>query len=389
MVSASRHLKSPVVSLLSASPASSRAAQELVKNLFAMEPINLNDHEHAGDELDNKLAVPMFTRRFDSVASKVSCVRSSIALSFIDKRNRRRRIRSTAENHQGATGDHHFSLLGVTSVNDCQQNDDLNVQESRRLLASCIRSPLRLVMSHAAGRPISGSAITQFDSGLPLLNLPKTNDTTATQSAQTIQQGGLKELVLPFYDDSLYPDGQSLLSKLGSSSLNRPAVGLYQWPNNGIVIRPLPSAKEDRSLPVPSLVFYCKDLELAADKLASIGGISAKIGYNGLASSGQLMVSHPSLLGLDIRLTDSAECTSAFPEAQEALLASSLSELQNVNVLKGDIGTESEKDARDNSMDCWVEFRANMKRPSGFVKRAVKGNAGKVKTAKAPDLPYE
>mmetsp|Transcript_29259 Transcript_29259/g.52925 ORF Transcript_29259/g.52925 Transcript_29259/m.52925 type:complete len:244 (-) Transcript_29259:58-789(-) len=243
-------------------------------------------------------------------------------------------------------------------------------------------------MSHAAGRPISASTITQFDSGLPLLNLPETNDTYSTESTQVLQ-GGLKELVIPFYDDSLYPDDQSLLSKLGSSTLNRPAVGLYQWPNNGIVIRPLPSAKEDRSLPSPSLVFYCKDLEIAADKLASVGGISAKIGYNGLQSSGQLMVSHPSLLGLDIRLTDNVEYTSAFPEAQEALLASSLGELQNVNVLKGDIGTESEKDARDNNMDCWVEFRANMRRPSGFMKRAVKGNGGKVKTAKAPDLPYE
>jgi hypothetical protein len=387
MVSASRHLKSPVVSLLSASPASSKAAQELLDNLFAMEPFILNDQDLAGDELDNALTFPMFHRRFDSVASK--CPASGAVLHFLAlTKGTTAETESKNENQQAATGDQHFSLLGVTSLNDFEQNDHLSIQKSRRLLASCIRSPLRVVMNHAAGRPISASTITQFDSGLPLLNLPETNDTYSTQSTQALQ-GGLKELVVPFYDDSLYPDAQSLLSKLGSSTLNRPAVGLYQWPNNGIVIRPLPSAKEDRSLPSPSLVFYCKDLEIAADKLASVGGISAKIGYNGLQGSGQLMVSHPTLLGLDIRLTDSVEYTSAFPEAQEALLASSLDELQNVNVLKGDIGTESEKDARDNKMDCWVEFRANMRRPSGFMKRAAKRNGGKVKTAKVPDLPYE
>jgi hypothetical protein len=375
MVLASKFVRSPVVSLLSESPAASRAAQELVKNLFSMEPIMFSSGHHADDDLDAVLKNPLFSRRFDSVASK--CPSSGTVLHFVSLTTGG--ANSTNES-QSATNSQHFSLLGITSSSKDEIDND--IKESRRMIASRIRSPLRLLMNHAVGRPISASAITRFDSGLPFLDLPTNNNSDSIQSTQT----GLKELVVPFYDDSLYPDGQSLLSLLGSSTLNRPAVGLYQWPN-GIAIRPLPSAKEDRVLPAPSLVFYCRDLEEAAAKLEANGAISSKIGYNGLDKSGQLMVSHASLLGLDIRLTDCIEYSSAFPEAQDALLASSLVELQNVNVLKGDTATESEQDARDNNMDCWVEFRANMKRPSGYIKRIAK--AGKVKTATAPDIPYE
>jgi hypothetical protein len=219
------------------------------------------------------------------------------------------------------------------------------------------------------------------------------NKESLHSSSQSSHPGALKEVAIPFYDDCFYPNGQSLLSVLGSSTLIRPTVGLYQWPDNGIAIRPLPSAEEDRTISVPSLVFFNKDLDTVAAQVSAVGAVSAKIGYNGLAESGQLMVSHPMLYGLDIRVTDCVEFASAFPEAQEALLASSLGELQNTNVLvkggkENDVATRSTVDTRENQGDCWVEFRANMKRPSGFIKRSTTRKS-KVRTAKAPDLPFE
>jgi len=39
--------------------------------------------------------------------------------------------------------------------------------------------------------------------------------------------------------------------------------------------------------------------------------------------------------------------------------------------------------------DCWVEFRANLKKPSGFFTRNTKSNRQSHKVAKAPDIPYE
>jgi len=377
-----------VVSIFSASPASSRAAQEILWNLFSIEPITLIHQED--DELDQVLKVPMLSRRWDSVASK--CPFSGAVLHFLS-------LTTPGSDSVSETANGHLSLLAISDAdNDEKQNDASVVNESRRCLASHIGNDnnsfaqsLRLVMKHAAGTSMSASTITRLEGGLPLLNLPKSRNEELSQSPLNLT-GGLKEIAVPFYDDSVYPDGQSLLSVLGSSPLKRPAIGLYQWPTNGIAIRPLPSAMEDRTLPAPSLVFYCEDLEEVADKASTVGALMAKIGHNGLEKSGQLMMSHPNLPGLDIRLTDSMEYKSAFPEAQEALLASSLGELQNVNVCleggKDGIATRVKTDDRDNAGDCWVEFRANLKQPSGFLKRAVKSGS-KVRTAKAPDLPYE
>jgi hypothetical protein len=103
------------------------------------------------------------------------------------------------------------------------------------------------------------------------------------------------------------------------------------------------------------------------------------------------MVAHPDLPGLDFRLTDSLEYSSSFAEAQDALLAGSLLELQSENVLLegGDGRRELMKpDAKDGEGDCWVEFRANVKRPLEYMKRNSKTlNAAKV--AKVPDIPYQ
>lgn len=378
-----------MVSILAANPSSSRAAQELLRDLFSIEPITFNNERD--DELDQMLKVPMFSRSFDSAASK--CPSSGTVLHFLSLTSPGGASVSTNANQNGGR----LSLLAITDSSNDAQNDACAVAEARRLLASNFCKDknhyvhsLRLVMNHAAGRPSSASSVTRLDGGLPLLNLPKSTNEESLQSQRSLPDGLLKEIAIPVYDDAVYSDGQSLLSVLGSSSLKRPALGLYQWPgDDGVVIRPLPSAMEDRSLPPPSLVFYCNDLEEATAKVSSLGGISAKIGHNGLKKSGQLMISHQSLLGLDIRLTDTMQYASSFPEAQEALLASSLEELQNVNVCRGGGGkNNSVAENKTDQGDCWGEFRANMKHPSGYLKRATKSGRTR-RIAKVPDLPYE
>jgi hypothetical protein len=323
------------------------------------------------------------------VASK--CKSSGAVFHFLSISLNRSDQAATSE------GGGHLSLLAVTDSQTKKQSDINCVQESRRLIASVYKEAgylrsLRLTLNHAAGRPISVCDIIGFGDGLPLILLPRNDEGTPIEAKGPRTHSGLKEIAIPHYDDWKFPNGQTLLSMLGSSALHRPAVGLYQWPNNGVAIRPLPSAMEDRFLPAPSLVFFCEDLEQAADKLSALGAVSAKIGFNGLQASGQLMVSHPNLPGLDIRLTDSTEYTSAYPEAQEALLASSLGALQNTNVLlkggKENKTTRAQTDERANVGDCWVEFRANLRQPSGFVNRSRK--SGRVRrVAKAPDLPFE
>ena len=93
---------------------------------------------------------------------------------------------------------------------------------------------------------------------------------------------------------------------------------------------------------------------------------------------------------VDIRLCPATKPSSMFAEAQESLLASSLSELQSKHVLthhsaKDTAAADREADPKTNNMDCWVEFRANIRNPKGFLPR----QSASPRTAKAPDLPYE
>ena len=156
---------------------------------------------------------------------------------------------------------------------------------------------------------------------------------------------------------------------------------------------------------------------------------TSKVGFSGSAN-GQLQITVPNLHGLELRFCDSNQLSSSFAEAQESLMAGSLTELQNVNVMaegrggSGSVGNsttsstsghssslngksrdDDEKDAfkpRIDSMnglgDCWVEFRANVKKPAGYLKNVLvsrtnsmtAGGAGKTsRIAKAPTLPYE
>ncbi len=313
---------------------------------------------------------------------------------------------------------------------------------------------------------------------------PPSSDETTKRKFQ------LREIVLPFFDSTTYVNGKSMLQIFSESGLQRPMTGLYQWNDNdnnkgndndnnnnddgsnnnnsnSIVFRPLPSPSIDIKLPPATFVYQCDTLDDAKNQLVQLQNqevpISTsmsmpmdniqltKVGFNGYQNNGQLRVESsynnsnssststaataalPS--SLEFRYCDAKELSSTFAEAHESLLAGSLDDLQNVNVMvegtKTSTGGSTDGDdnrqlmkkneARVDSMnglgDCWVEFRANMKQPSGFFKKSPVGtnneggnirqwlsafvqgfmrNSGNTtkngrssRVAKAPDIPYQ
>ena len=157
-------------------------------------------------------------------------------------------------------------------------------------------------------------------------------------------------------------------------------------------------------------MFQCDNLESCVETLKGNAAADntntalAKVGFSGCGTGGQYMIRNSLLDGLDIRLCDATELSSSFAEAQEALLAASLDELQSVNVMNEgsndgrnkskDSATSQEggSDAMNGLGDCWVEFRANVKKPGGFFGQKggiAGGSRRKPEVAKAPDIPYE
>ena len=94
--------------------------------------------------------------------------------------------------------------------------------------------------------------------------------------------------------------------------------------------------------------------------------------------------------GMHVRLCSQQKPSSRFAEAQDSLFASSLSELQSQDVLLAK--EETSADPRTNNTDCWVEFRANLRHPLGFLPLSSllsTASSSPPKIAKAPNLPYE
>ena len=231
--------------------------------------------------------------------------------------------------------------------------------------------------------------------------------------------GKLRELVLPFFAGAASSSSSSSpQEKLSASSLLRPLPGLYQCSagpdlaaeeegatvatgakgrsrptsNPGLVFRPLPAASEDLRLSPPSLVFQCVSLSEARELVeGELGGGTRKIGWRGHGQPGSLIVSHPSVVGIDVRICEAATeewtLSSSFDESQDSLLAGSVAELQSTHVTsegRSDVidATSARGDERSGKGDCWVEFR------SGFVKSLFKKSPG-ITVAKPPDLPYD
>lgn len=401
-----------VITLLSSSPALSRRAQTALQSLLKVEPVSFTaDSIKDGDALDGIIPFRSNSTSWDSVVSREAA--SGTILHFLS-------INGSVENRDKEQ----LSVLSLVEQEagvGSSSSVDESIQFSRNLLAEQINnragqsffspsSTTKIAMKHSLlGQSVTTNDLLGFGGGLPLLKPLAGASLEAASSPEVTTKKNkneptirFKELCIPHFDDASYPDGSTLLSTL-SESLHRPAVGLYQFRCNenhkGIAVRPLPSAKEDRMLPFPSLVFYksnddesnSTDDGNAASK-PDDGCRTAKIGFSS-SKTGQYMVSHPDLPGLDIRLTDTEDFSSHFAEAQQALLAGSLSELQSNNVLLegGGDNNESRSDSMNGLGDCWVEFRANMKQPSGFFNKrsANSSSSSQPKVAKAPDIPYE
>lgn len=216
--------------------------------------------------------------------------------------------------------------------------------------------------------------------------------------------GDLKEIVIPF-DFSSNTSSTTWMDTLSSTSRHssyRSVTGLYQLPYSNIYIRPIPMAKEDRQYGLsPTLIFH-SDTEHMDDVLEQNRTIQnevnttqiMKIGYTGRKSHGQLMISDRSTFGgMHVRLCSQEKPTSMYAEAQDSLLASSLGELQSQRVLQTKTDHSSSTDPRTNSTDCWVEFRANLRHPLGFISTSSSllsnAHSDPPKIAKAPNIPYE
>ena len=318
--------------------------------------------------------------------------------------------------------------LAAHSVRDCSTvGDPYSVLlEARNRLATALQaqakhvtatshsiSSLRILRSAWTGGGTSSDLIKHT---LPIIDLEDHGDVNRPvdfdedrMNETWNRSGALKEIVIPTFTSDTYPNGHSLLTALQQSChVRQPLPGLYQLPQ-GLCIRPLPAAPEDRRLPPPSLIFHTESL-LQTDH-RDPETTAFKIGFTGVGTKGQLMLRDKSYnatnssnngIGVDVRLCASTRPSSMFSEAHESLLASSLHELQSVHVLNPthknrvnssaknasideqhrhqrelfrngqvteDNPVQRQNDPNTNKMDCWVEFRANMKHPQGFLSR--------------------
>ena len=353
-------MASTVVSFFSPSPSASRRAQDLLARLCKLEKVTLGPFKHEEDKLNSifQSFLPMFSNSWDSVALK--CQSSGTMIHFLSSSDAEDESR-----HQRNA----FALLGITKATENDSNQAV-VQSFRDLLAHSIENRSSAIkLKKSIGSFHAQEMLRDVSNGsLPLLTIGEQPAASAGDVTRDVPPSGLKEVVVPFFDYAEYTDGTTILSRL--SRMHRPAVGVYQLGDRSVRVRPLPTASEDRSLPPPSLVFHCDDLEEVDHQ--QVGAKSGKIGFSG-NKKGQLMVQHEDLLGLDIRFCSNEKVISAFDEARESLLAGSLDELQSTNTLLAG-GEKSKDDDRIGVSDCWVEVRANLKSPSGFMRR--RGRSG-------------
>lgn len=445
----------PTITLLTRSPSSSRKTQTIFNALFGMMPIDATQKGIEGfgnDEEDdirtingriqggnatkrdsmNAMFHPLLGMNWDSVASV--CPSSGTILHFLSLTSTSAREYVETESVSN-DDDFGLSLLSVTEGFDDLKSEltTMSTREamyesvlmSRQMLASHMeqhRNPktlgLTLAALHALGKPITHSRVMgRANNGIPLLSWRRgglwtsNKDTIEVNWENTSDQSPpnrLREVVLPYFDDATGTSGRSLLAEFSSSPLSRPITGLYQWPSltsnkKGVAFRPLPCGTEDLNLPPPTLVFQCQSIDKAKTSIEKIGGSAAKVGFSGKQQQGQLRVTGLSMLsGLDVRFCESESFSTSFAEAEEAVMAGSLEELQSVNVMADGRGQENVRSSDDNDDnnnvrrtdpmtdlgDCFVEFRANIKNPSGFFKSTSRsGSGGRI--AKSYSMPFE
>jgi hypothetical protein len=418
----SQRLLRPVVTLLSDSPRASVKASEVLQRLFNMEHIDMSRHHKSSDinrlernpiedDALNKALLPYFRRGFHSVG----CLDEGSGTIFhllslaCDTRNTEHSISAEKDNERM----NYLSLLSITEtrisgkenvIDDCIASIHGTRDIIARHMDKSMLNALKLLAMQFLNKPITPHHITSLDNGLPLFLFPD-DETLKTdeKSGQVQSKLKLREIVIPFDDESTYPNGLTLLQSLSNSALPRPKTGLFQWTstsklsaNGGFTIRPLPIAKVDLNVPSPSIIFQCESLDQVQSEF-SRHAILNKVGFNSM-TSGQLMVNHHNLQGIDLRYCQSKELSSIFQEAQESLMAGSLDDLQNVNVMvkggnpqsvgENPAASPTRVDSMNGLGDCWVEFRANLKRPMGYFEGKSRRKSVQ-RTVKAPDLPYE
>jgi len=170
----------------------------------------------------------------------------------------------------------------------------------------------------------------------------------------------LREVVLPHRPDDTVPS--SLRGSRARDGRGRPiprtcvlgAVGAGPSPPFSTILRAVPAAGCDRKLSAPTLVFRREDA--GVDIKCPNGAIDLyPVGRRG-GRAGQLVVRHPALLGVDVRICASEFSEACFDETTEAMLAGSVKELQNNNVSPDGFG-ERKTDTRVGNGDCWMEVR--------------------------------
>jgi hypothetical protein len=406
--------RAPLITLLSSSPAAARRAVKLLSRTTSLRAVGENETFH---------------RVIPWVLVKTVCRDNGTLVQWLAPEHT-----SSASSSSPPSPRH--SLLAV-------QADMPIVEVSCN--PNCVLDPFESTLSRAKlrisswlRRPVSPSHLLG-PSQHPVLHLDKSpsgvlDDLLPTVSANVVTSDthpprrGLKEIVIPLDEDESSDDGVARSVRWDQlSRLSRPATGLYELPGSSLCLRPLSAGLYDRTLPPPSLIFHCESdpgPSLAAQLSLGNDGDSPqqrvtlrRIGHAGGGGShkdlvalrhGQYRLESDDLSGLDVRLCGSEAYQSMFCEAHESLLAGSLEQLQSLDVLgagrrwrglpvensamtshhsKENRGTlDDEIDPRTVSSDCWIEFRANLRRPSGFFNRRHTGKGG---SAKAPELPYD
>jgi len=407
----SRRLQAPIITILSPCLTASKKAVSLLSLLGNMEEVSLvtEDSPCSDKALNNtfKSSIPGLSRSWDSIGAR--CPISGSVIHFCSSSNLGAQKEHDDQNPQTTP----FALLAITdddeSIREEEYKGDAEVQSAikhfRNLLASRINNGASLNSTLLNLKCLINGKLTTNDllkdisrDGLPLLSIPDRCSNGDSSIPRRESKGRMdstsspffKEIVVPHFDHAAYIDGSTLVSKLSLATTNRPAVGVFEWPNSTTCIRPLPTAAEDQRLPSPSLIFHCDSPEDAI-KIREYGFREARIGYGGLGPGhGQVMLLHEDLIGLDIRYCPRTTISSTFSEAQESLLAGSLDELQSTNILLSG-GENAKSDERIGNGDCWVEVRANLKRPSNYWHRFLKGanSSREQRVARIPDLPYE
>ena len=379
-----------ILTFLSPNPRYSRSAVEFLNKIFNLPRINTESSSAGGvgPSLDELHFGSSSSSSWHSTA--LACPTSGTILHFLsfDDKNKHEKNDNTQSLHLIAIQGYQDPIEDM--IDSSRQRLTDAILSTQSTLEARLRGVGISFMCNVVGRQINPSWIfANHNSPLFDLNPSHKSSQKGTLSiASENNRGKLRELALPFFPEPCI-DIQTTLSK---SSLTRPLPGLYQLNkgnNDGLILRPIPAAEEDLRLSPPSLVFQCESIADVQTKIETqLQGYTFKIGWRGHCQLGSLMVSHPSILGLDIRIsetgTDDWVPNSGFDEAQDSLLAGSLEELQSARVVSE--GKSLVNDEKTNKGDCWIETRANISHPSGFF-RSPKKQA--VTVAKPPSIPYE